>query len=192
MPFGMNRSVIILSAVLASTILTFGQGEKNSLKGTPFKERVVTGGGFGLGFSSAQDYFSVSPVLGYQITTRLMAGSGFTYRFTKYKYYTPALKLKDYAVNPFVRFTVYNNIFLQTEYEYLNYEFPVTISETTRESFSSFLAGGGFIQPLGKKVALYVMALYNFSYKSPMVGEYTPYNSPIIIRAGINIGNFGF
>jgi hypothetical protein len=152
----------------------------------------VTGGGFGLGFSSAQDFFSVSPVLGYMLTAKLMAGTGFTYRFTKYKYYTPPIKLKDYGVNPFVRFTVYKNIFLQAEYEYLNYEFPTTITETTREEFTSVLAGGGFIQPLGKKVALYVMALYNFSYKTPAQGEYTPYNSPIVLRAGINVGNFGF
>lgn len=178
-------------ALIASTIV-FAQGEKNSLKGTPLKDRIVTGGGFGLGFSSAQDYFSVSPVVGYMLTTRLMAGTGFTYRYTRYKYYVPAIKLNDYGLNPFVRFTVYKNIFLQTEYEYLNYEFPATVNETTRREFTSFLAGGGFIQPLGRRVGLFLMALYNFSYKTPMQGDYSPYNSPIVIRAGINVGNFSF
>lgn len=188
----MLRSIAILLLAIASTGSALGQGENNSLKGTPVKERIVTGGGFGLGFSSVQDYFSLSPVIGYQLTRKLMAGTSITYRFTNYKYYTPSLKLRDYAANPFVRFTVYKNIFLQSEYEYLNYEFPTSITETTRQDFSSFLAGGGFIQPLGRKVGIYVMALYNFSYQTPVQGSYSPYNSPIIIRAGINIGNFGF
>jgi hypothetical protein len=34
------------------------------------------------------------------------------------------------------------------------------------------------------------MALYNFSYTDPSPGEYSPYASPLIIRAGINIGGF--
>ncbi|MFZ6009362.1 MAG: hypothetical protein ACOYXT_03370 [Bacteroidota bacterium] len=170
--------------------LALAQGENNSLKGVPFKERIVTGGGFGLSFGSGQDFFSLSPVIGYSITAKFMAGTGITYRYTNYKYYKPSLKLNDYGVNPFLRYTVYRGFFLQTEYEYLNYEFPVTITETTRKGFSSFMAGGGLIQPLGDKAALYFMALYNFSYKSSDALTYTPYTSPLVIRAGINIGRY--
>jgi len=83
----------------------------------------------------------------------------------------------------------YRNIFLQTEYEYLNYEYPHTNFETTRRSFDSFLAGGGFIQPLGDRFAFYLMALYNFSYQEQSL--YSPYDSPIVIRAGVNIGALG-
>jgi hypothetical protein len=173
--------------------LVFSQGKNNSLKGVPFKERIVTGGGMGLGFGNIQDFVSVSPVIGYRITNRLMAGTSVTYRYTNYKYYKPSIKLNDYGVGPFARFTVYKNIFLQTEYEYLDYEFPTTSrGETVRMGFDSFLAGGGFIQPLGRNVGFYLMALYNFSYKDAAAGQYTPYASPIVIRAGVNIGNFGF
>lgn len=175
-----------------SALLVYSQGEDNSLKGVPFKERIVTGGGFGLGFSSNQDYFSVSPVIGYQLTRKLMAGTSVTYRYTNWKVVDPSIKLNDYGINPFVRFVVYRNVFLQTEFEYLNYEFPVTYTETTRKTFNSFMGGGGFIQPLGEKVALYFMALYNFSYTEPKLNEYAVYDSPLVIRAGINVGNFGF
>jgi hypothetical protein len=175
-----------------SALLAYSQGEDNSLKGVPIKERIVTGGGFGLGFSSNQDYISVSPVIGYQLTRKLMAGTSVTYRYTNWKVVDPSIKLNDYGLNPFVRFMVYRNIFLQTEFEYLNYELPTTPTETTRETFNSFMAGGGFIQPLGEKVAIYFMALYNFSYVEPKVGEYAVYDSPLVIRAGINVGNFGF
>jgi hypothetical protein len=185
----MIRSLFLIIMLFVS-VLAFGQGEENSLKGTPFKQRIVTGGGLGLGFGSVQDYFSVSPVIGYSITKKLIAGTGVTYRYTNYKYFKPSIKLTDYAVNPFVRYTIYKGFFVQTEYEYLNYEFPVTNVETTRLSFDSFLAGGGLIQPIGKNLAFYVMALYNFSYQQPVPGRYSPYNSPFILRAGINIGGF--
>ena len=155
----------------------------------PLKDRIVTGGGLGLGFGSVQDFFSVSPMIGYRLTARLLAGTGLTYRYTNYKVTRPSIKLNDYGVNPFLRFTVYRNIFIQTEYEHLNYEYPLTIAETTRRSFDSFMAGGGFIQPLGERFAFYVMALYNFSYQEQ--GVYSPYDSPFVVRAGINIGALG-
>jgi hypothetical protein len=176
--------------------IAFGQGEANSLKGTPFMERIVTGGGIGAGFNSYQDFISVSPEIGYQITRKLMAGSRLTYRYTNYKDIQPSVKFNDFGVGPFLRFNVYRNIFIQTEYEYLNYEdlqVPVTSArETVRRDYSSFMAGGGFFQPIGRKVSFYLMAMYNFSYRDPKPNEYTPYTSPLVIRAGINIGNLGF
>jgi len=186
----MHRLLFCFIGVVCST-LAFGQGEANSLKGVPAKERIVFGGGFGLAFGSVQDFVSVSPQIGYRITAKLIGGTGFTYRYTNYKLYSPSIKLHDYGVNPFLRFTVYRNIFIQTEYEYLNYEFPYSQSETVRKDFNSFLAGGGFVQPIGQKVSFYIMALYNFSYNDTRT-SYSPYNSPLVIRAGINIGNLGF
>jgi hypothetical protein len=165
-----------------------GGNDDNSLEGVPLKERIVTGGGFGMAFGSSQDFISVSPMIGYRITQKFVAGTSVTYRYTKYKYYSPALKLTDYGVGPFLRYTIFNNVFLQAEYEYLNYEFPVSTEESTRKAFNSFLAGGGFIQPIGDKASFYVSALYNFSYKEPRTGEYSPYYSPLILRAGINVG----
>jgi hypothetical protein len=187
----MNRLLLLVAVFLFGTSsMVIGQGKDNSLKGVPFKERIVTGGGLGLGFGSVQDYISVSPVLGYSITKKFIAGTGVTYRYTNYKFYTPSLKLTDYAVSPFLRYNIYRGFFLQTEYEYLNYEFPVSQAETTRLDFGSFLAGGGLVQPIGRNLAFYVMALYNFSYQQPVPGRISPYGSPFVLRAGINIGGF--
>ncbi len=182
----MGRFFIVTFFTLSTYLISFSQGKDNSLQGAPLKDRIVTGGGIGLGFGSVQDFFSVSPVIGYQLTTKLLAGTGVTYRYTNYKIVKPSIRLNDYGLNPFLRFTVYRNIFLQTEYEYLNYEYPLTIAETTRRSFDSFLAGGGFIQPIGNRLSFFLMALYNFSYQQ--TSQYSPYDSPIVIRAGINIG----
>lgn len=181
----MLRLLFVSFFSAAMVVMAFSQGKDNSLQGAPLKDRIVTGGGLGLGFGSVQDFFSVSPVIGYRLTTKLLAGTGITYRYTNYK--PLRIKLNDYGLSPFLRYTVYRNIFLQTEYEFLNYEFPVNYTETRRMSFDSFLAGGGFIQPLGNRLSFYLMALYNFSYQGN-TGVYSPYDSPIVFRAGINIG----
>ncbi len=186
---GMVRNLFILLA-LSISVSGFAQGEENSLKGMPLKDRIVTGGGFGFGFGSVQDYISVSPIIGYRLTARLMAGTGFTYRYTNFKAGIAPLRLNDYGVNPFLRFTVYQNIFVQAEYEHLNYEYPAGIPETTRRTFDSVLAGAGLIQPLGDRLAFFIMALYNFSYQDQM--QYSPYQSPIVLRVGVNIGSLGF
>ena len=185
----MIRSAFVAFFLFAASASAFSQGKDNSLKGMPLKDRIVTGGGMGLGFGRVQDYISVSPMIGYRLTARLLGGAGITYRYTNYKVYRPSIKLNDYGVSPFLRFTVYRNIFIQTEYEYLNYEFPVSAAETTRMNFESFMAGGGFIQPLGDRLSFYVMALYNFSYDD--LDRYSPYDSPLVVRAGINIGALG-
>lgn len=185
----MIRFLLAILIVSCTWGVAFSQGKNNSLKGAPLKDRIVTGGGLGLGFGSVQDYFSVSPMIGYRLTAKLLAGTSITYRYTNYKVVRPSMKLNDYGVGPFLRFMVYRNIFLQTEYEYLNYEFPVTFSETMRRSFDSYLAGGGFIQPLGQRAAFYLMALYNFSYQES--SQFTAYDSPWVIRAGINLGALG-
>ncbi len=182
--------LLVLLVALTVPLAGFSQGKNNSLKGTPLQDRIVFGGGMGLGFGSVQDFVSVSPMIGYRLTARLLGGTGITYRYTNYKVVKPSIKLHDYGVSPFLRFTFYRNIFLQAEYEYLNYEFPVyPYTENRRQSFDSVLAGGGFIQPLGKRFAFYVMALYNFSYKDQP--QYSPYDSPVVIRAGVNIGALG-
>ena len=184
------KLLLITCLFTLQVTLINAQGEDNSLKGVSPIERIVTGGGFGLGFSSVQDYVSVSPIIGYAITKKLVAGTGFTYRYTKYKYVTPSVAFNDYSINPFVRFTVYNGFFIQTEYEYMNYQY-LQNGEKARTTFDSFLAGGGFIQPMGNKASIFFMALYNFSYTASS-SVYTPYQSPWVIRAGVNIGGIFF
>src|SRR3989337_3591232 len=188
----MARFLIVSFFTLSTTLNAFSQGKNNSLQGAPLKDRIVTGGGIGLGLGSVQDYLSVSPVIGYLLTAKLLAGTSVTYRYTNYKITNPSIKLNDYGLGPFLRFTVYRNIFIQTEYEYLNYEFPTSQAETIRKGFNSFLAGAGFVQPISAKVSFYAIALYNFSYRNSAAGNYTPYDSPLVLRAGINIGNLGF
>lgn len=187
----MYRSLLILLFLCAGIreSIAQGQDETNSLAGVPLKDRIIFGGGLGLGFSTLQDHVMIAPSIGYMVTRKFVTGINITYRYTNYKYVNPSIAFSEYGGGPFLRYFVYRNIFLQTEYEYLNYEF-ISRGERRRDGFNSFLAGGGFIQPIGGKAYFYLMALYNFSYTNPAPGQYSPYPRPLMISAGINIGNF--
>ena len=182
----MVRLLFIAALLTCGSILVHAQGEDNSLKGVPPSERIVFGGGMGLGFGSGQDYVMISPSIGYLFTKKLMAGVNLTYQYNNYKFYSPSIKTHSYGGGPFVRYMIFRGVFVHTEYEYLSYEFF-----ESREGYNSFLAGAGFIQPLGSKASFYFLALYNFLYETPLPGEFSPYNSPLVIRAGISLGQFG-
>jgi hypothetical protein len=189
------KKILVSFVCFLIAFVGFSQGKDNSLKGVPAKERIVTGGGFGLSFGSNQDYIMVSPTIGYMLTQRLIGGTGISYTYVKYKNIDGQgrdLSVNNYGLNPFFRFAITPNIFAQTEYEYLSYEFPRQDLSTSRKGYSSVFLGGGFMQPIGGKAAFYILALYNVTYTDPKFGEFLPYDTPLVIRAGITIGNFNF
>jgi hypothetical protein len=188
------RPFLLFFLMIFFSASVIAQNNENSLEGVPFNERIVTGGGMGLSFGSNQDFISLSPIIGYAITKKFVVGTGLTYQYTKYKDVYPGTDVttSNYGINPFMRYTIYRGIFVHTEYEYLNYEGILPNLETQRLNFDSFMAGGGIMQPIGDRAGIFFMALYNFSYRDPRQGEFLPYASPWVIRAGINVGALSF
>jgi hypothetical protein len=184
----MKKTILTLIALSLCTLAMAQWGDEEMSDQPTLRERIFTGGGFGLSFSSYYDFVSVSPLIGYKVTPKLAAGIQVQYRYTRYKEFTPKFSTNDYGISPFVRYNVYSPFFLQAEYEYLNYEFPVTTSESIRKKYNSFLAGGGLFQPLGRRAGFYALALYNFSYRAAGPGEVTPYDSPLVLRVGVTAG----
>ena len=187
----MKYALILLTGFFLSLPLTvFGQWSEEQLVEKPsIRDRIFTGGGIGLSFNRDVDFFSISPLIGYRLSQRAAAGVSLIYRHTTYKYVDPRVSTDDFGISPFVRFQVYGPLFLHTEYEYLNNEYILFNGERTREVFSSFMAGGGFFQPLGRNAGLFAVALYNFSYRNPSSAfDYYPYTSPWVLRAGITAG----
>jgi hypothetical protein len=186
------KQFILLVFVLMFSQVTYAQWqgtEDNVDEKMPLKDRMFFGGGFGANFGSNYSSVSVSPLVGYRIVKNLAAGVQLQYRYAKFKQYVPNIATNDYGVSPFVRYYIYSPIFLHAEYEYLNYEYPTTaLRESTRQSFTSFLAGGGYFQPIGGRAGIYLTALYNFSYVDDDINNPRAYDSPIIIRGGITLG----
>jgi hypothetical protein len=152
-----------------------------------WQKRVFTGGSLGASFNSSYDFISVSPLIGYRLTERLATGVQVQYRYTNYKQSVPEFSTNDWGVSPFLRFSVFGPIFLHAEYEYLNYQY-VYAGEKFRKGFNSFMAGGGFFQPIGRNAGFYIVALYNFSYKEPTGNSISPYSNPLVLRVGVTAG----
>ncbi len=185
----MKKQFTIL-LVFAALSASAQWGDEEMQEKPSIKDRIFTGGGFGLSFSSTYDYVSISPLIGYRVNQRLATGVSVTYRYAAHKYVTPKVSTNDFGISPFVRFQLYGPLFLHAEYEYLNNEYVLnSAGETMRQNFSSFMAGGGFFQPIGRRAGFFAMALYNFSYRNPTSPyDFYPYSSPLVLRAGITAG----
>jgi len=184
------KTVLLTSLMLlCSVAVTFGQWGDEEMSDKPsFRDRIFTGYGLGASFGNYYSYVSISPIVGYKITPKVAAGVGFQYRYTKYKQVRPEFSTNDYGASIFTRYNFYGPLFLHAEYEYLNYQLINSFGEKDRDTYNSVFLGGGFFQPVGRRVGFYLMALYNLSYTDPQPGEFSPYDSPLLLRAGITAG----
>lgn len=149
----------------------------------PLRERLFWGGGVGLGFGDV-DYVEVSPLVGLRVHPKVDVGLALTYRWRNDDRYD--VSTNDYGSTLFGRFRVWQNLFLEADWEYLNWEYVRFDLSQDRETTSSFLAGGGYYLPLGGRASMAVSALYNFSYDDNDPPQ--PYGDPWVIRAGFAVG----
>ena len=183
------RKFLVIGAILNLFFLSaYAQEDGNSLKGMSFKDRAFTGGNLGLSFGTITNIY-LAPVLGYRVTPRMAAGVGVIYQYVKDTRYNPDLSYSSYGFNIFSRYAIYGPLFVQAEYEYLNYEyFPfIGSAETARTGFNSVFLGGGLAQPMGKNAAVILSAFYNVTYQGNSQPP-PPYSSPWVVRVGITAG----
>ncbi|MEM6523905.1 MAG: hypothetical protein AAGF85_06065 [Bacteroidota bacterium] len=180
----MNRLFLVLLFSVVGITAT-AQNTNDIEERSPLRDRIFFGGNLGFAFGDIT-FVEVAPLVGYRVTDKLSGGLQVQYRYRNDKRFTPDLDATDYGANVFARYNLPAPFFLQAEYEYLNFEFFDTQRDTQRESFSSFLVGGGMAQPLGRRAFLVVTALYNLSYDD--TEEPRPYDNPLVLRVGINAG----
>lgn len=142
------------------------------------------GGGIGAGFGNSQSYFEFSPMIGKHLTETVSAGVGLSYRYTSDKTKTPKLSSEDYGANLFTRYRLGPSLFLEGDVEYLNYELLYASGVSERRDFTSVLAGGGMIQPIGGNTSFYASALYNLMWEE----KDSPYSDPWVVRFGVAVG----
>lgn len=142
------------------------------------------GGGVGLWFGDV-NFVEVQPIVGMNFSKRLSGAVSVLYRWRDDGRYSPSLSTSDYGASLIGRFQVANPLFLQAEYEYLEYEVVFTDRSTDRRSYDSVLVGAGFSRSTGGRAAIYGAVLYNLSYSDSDPG---PYNDPWVVRAGVTFG----
>lgn len=172
-----------------SAIFLFSNAIAQDGQRPEFLDKIFVGGGFGASFGD-YTYVNVAPIIGYKVTPKLSAGLRLMYQFRMFDYYIGYdkmnFKANDYGVGVFARLIIKGPVFLQTEYERLNYEYlNVFDNSSIRSSFDSFMAGGGIAQPIGGKAFLFFTVMYNFSIAG---SDNAPYDSPLVTRVGISAG----
>ncbi|SNC63515.1 hypothetical protein SAMN06265337_0892 [Hymenobacter gelipurpurascens] len=157
---------------------------------------------FGLGYSSVNESglfnASIGPALGYQVNERFAFGPGFSYVFNNYSFpdyfrqagYPSNLSLHSFGLKAFAQYRVVSQFFVHAEYEVTRAQAygirdnintqQVEIFKVNR-TYQTPLAGVGYRQDLGERVAADILVLYNFNDGIDAYGNRTsPYSQPVI------------
>ena len=193
-----RRLGTIVTLILVCSLLCLGQDDEfktspdakkakePSKKSSGFDwDKVYLGGGLGLQFGSTT-IIDVSPMMGYRFSEDLSAGVSISYLYWAVR--NPSLSSSTYGGGPFVRYVLYENVFVHGEYQLLNSKYFILdqynrLLDEFREDVHYLWIGGGFRQHLGGNSYLLLMALYNLNDSELSIYPINP-----IIRAGINIG----
>jgi hypothetical protein len=178
------RSLLCLSFVLVANAGYCQREDVDFSRKPTFMDRLYTGGGFGFSANDRYFYVGVSPVIGYMFTSRFSGGATITYQYFSYR--VPIETTSSvYGLSPFLRFNLSRQFFLTTSYNWLNYDQDIVLAGRQNQSFTRFLVGAGFAQPIGNKAAFVMTAQYDLTYANQ---ANSPYNSPWVIGAGITAG----
>lgn len=170
----MNKLIgVFVFSLLA--VYSYGQGDIN--KQIQLSDKVFFGGGFGMQFGSVSAV-ELSPMVGYKPVSQVYVGTKLTYQYYKVDRLNYATEI--YGASIFGMYNFFMNAAIYTEIESLSLEskyFDTFNTYPNRNRFwvNSFLAGGGYVQPLGERSKLMVLLLFNFNETA-----YSPYSNPIL------------
>ncbi|MBN8578097.1 MAG: hypothetical protein J0L66_14225 [Cytophagales bacterium] len=160
------RSGIVIVLMIIS-IASWGQRDGDETSSWSFKDRVYTGGGFGLSggtdsYGNRYFYFAVNPIVGYMVTSKFSVGTGVTWQ--RFAYSDPIkLNIDQYGISPFMRYN-FDQLFAYGEYMLINT--PTFVNINQRKNYDRLLLGLGYRQPIGPRSAVNLMALYDVIYDS--------------------------
>ena len=147
--------------------------EEEPPKGTPglYKNRFFTGGGVGLQFGTLTAV-ELAPTVGYIVHRMFRFGITVNFSYFRDAYFQPALSSYYWGGSFFIRFYPIRRLFIHAEIGGMNQPYG---SDHERKWLAYPIAGIGYSQPLGNRVALTIRAMWNFNND-----EYSIYGNPII------------
>ena len=182
------KTILLLTLILTSA-LNFAQNSdekknKNSLKGTPFKERIYTNFDIGANTNSSGTFINISPSIGYKITKPWSVGMGIKYQY----YFNRNTDYSDhiFGSSVFTKYLIGDYIVTHAEFEVLNARDYNNLSPTYGKKVlvPVFMIGGGI-----RYNSLHVLLLYDLidDSRSPYRHQYYIPGIPLILRAGVSL-----
>jgi hypothetical protein len=166
--------------------------KENSLKGTPFKDRLFTGGNVGFNIYNSFLLLDLAPIVGYKVNENFGIGVGA--KFSLIKDLNTKQSNTYYGGSIFGRHKIYNGIFAHSEFEILNAynRDPNSINYGERAPAFVWFTGLGYSS--GGAISISGMLLYdlidhpNSPYRNQYLFRSGFSYTPIILRIGVNIG----
>ncbi len=170
---GSLKMLFIIPAVIILILAPAdARAEDRDVRNMTHRERFFVGGFLGLQLGT---FTAVSVNLhgGYLITNRLSAGIGGNYQYTNDKWFGESYSSHVYGGGAFVRFRMYSQLFVHTEYERirlqsrlppLNPDYDPADRRTITEE--NYFVGAGYGLPLSDRVRLNLLLLYNLNENS--------------------------
>ena len=154
----MNRLFCFLSLLILVIGSTSAQApDSTAPPPTPPQEpsRMYYGGTLGLSFGS---YFRISlePFVGYHVAPNLAGGVKFIYEYIRQENFNTTYTTSNYGGGVFANYRFHPKIYFHSEFEYINYGYIVSATETARRWVPFLYLGGGFIQPISSTASAYV------------------------------------
>ena len=146
-------------------------------------KRVFYGGTVGASFGS---YFSLSiePWIGYHIAPSLTGGLKFIYEYVRDESYNTTYTSSNYGGSVWANYQFHPRIYFHSEFEYVNYGYSISASQTERTWVPFLYLGGGVIQPISPSASAYVEVSFDVIQDS-----HSPYKSwSPSVSAGVAVG----
>lgn len=160
----MKKSLIVMAMLMFGFLAGYAQkGDVEITKESNFLDRVYVGGGFGLSGGTWGTSVSLSPIVGYMVSSRFSVGVGATYQFYKYKDTYFDYQDNRYGGSVFARMNLFRQIFAYGEYSFLNYS--VNGDASNRRTVDRLPLGLGFSQSLGPRSSFNMIAAYDMLYE---------------------------
>jgi hypothetical protein len=148
-------------------------------------ERISLGGNFGASFGNST-FINLAPLVAYRFTDKFMAGGGFTYIYSRWKFPGyQAVSNSIYGGRTMARYSLFPNFAPTLEYEALNVPYLKQTDfgvEQDRRWIGNPLVGATVLFPIGRRSNFGITGLYNLNYENNRM--YSPYGSPWVIRMG--------
>lgn len=151
--------------------------EKQYGKSNNNDNKWIFGGGFGGGFGSISSFLLLQPTVGYRVTERTIVGGGATYIYSSFRFNNKTYSNSVYGPIAFVRQNLTESIFVQGEYQPLNYShFDRLTLQEQRRWYQQLYVGGGYGAIPGGFIGVFYNVLFD--------PENQIYSSPLDIRFG--------
>lgn len=167
----LSRLLLTIFFLIISFSAIYGQ--KVRREAPPFRERLFFGGSFDLQFGTITN-INVSPIVGFWVLPRLAVAAGPEYKYYSEKYigstsiyggrvYTQFVLIQD--LNNIIPAGIHIGFFLHAENELQSLQSKTpfwnnTLVTTNRFSVNTGLVGAGISQPMGRRAALNIIALW--------------------------------